>query len=221
MTRIFGFAVLLLGIALPVSATPMTWTFTGTVNGGAIREIPDETPITVAWTFDDATAGHCYFTHQSVSVQIDSPRGPLTYQATGFLLSDARLDAGCVVAQSDMELRLPWWSGPVLPDARLDPYLLAYPGGLFWQDAGLQGAFPAMQPQTVRFISQPFDLPYQSGDTTEREQSLTTYLTAMPPQAFNRTVSIADKVPTAEVPEPVSLLLVAAGLIVLVCRKVS
>jgi hypothetical protein len=113
-------------------ATPVTWTFAGTVGvqGPPQVEIPDGTPVRVDWTFDPGTmTNYCHpgqdsgwYEPQSATVTIYGTTGPLTYHAAGgFLVSGSIQPLACASNTSYsnyMELRLFWWSGrlgPILP----------------------------------------------------------------------------------------------------------
>jgi hypothetical protein len=171
-------AVSILGVSVRgAAASPITWVFTGTIGEGNsphLAEIPDGTPVRVAWTFDPSTSvNQCaanqptgWYENQSLQVDIYSTIGDLTYTATGFLISDSILPQGCVnnagIYSNNMELRFGGiWQGPDLPSAHFLGDTGTAPG-LFWVDGPLQGpgtlhgAFPTVQPQSVSFTMAAF-----------------------------------------------------------------
>jgi hypothetical protein len=189
------------------SASPVTWTFAGTVGvqGPPQVEIPNGTPVRFDWMFDpDSRLNLClpgqvsgWYYGQSATVTIYGTTGPLVYHAAaGFLISGSIQPNGCTYDagsySSFMELRLISWSGPNLSAAFLDPEDLGYPPGLFWGQPPTHGAFPTSPPASVLFEMQPF-------------------FAGIDPQThFIQNVFVSGTLES--VPEPASLSLLALGL---------
>jgi hypothetical protein len=155
LTRTLALTALLLALVVPSAhASVITWSFYGaTTQDYGIAEIPIGTPFQVDWTFEPMEPNLCrpgtggIYQNQSVHLQL----GQYGYDATGFLLVDGRITDACGHnIYSDMELRLPYWSGPSFPDAQLFDRSPSYPPGLFWtDDALLNGQFPAAPPASA------------------------------------------------------------------------
>jgi hypothetical protein len=148
-------AAAMLAVAAPATATPFSWQFVGTTGSASISEIPVGSPVTVTWTLDPDVPNVCgpaspygLFAGQSVTVDITTPGGILTYQATGSLLAGSQIGNVCGELTNAMELRLPSWSGPPsFADAFFLGAGMGYPPGLFYSRSSPSSAFPLSDQQ--------------------------------------------------------------------------
>lgn len=211
MRRVLLSVVWLIVSALPAAASSVTWEFSGLTyrfNGTEMHDIPDGTPVTVLWTFDQITPSGCaapspvgLYEGQFASVSFASPTmGPMHYAAHGLLIAGGRFDFVCDAprAMPDVELRLISWTGPDVSDGELRPGGRFDSGGLFWMEpARADGLFPTIPPEEAFFMMSPIGLHQVA--------------------AYVNFVGVAAS-PTP-VPEPSTMVLVGSGLIWMVRRS--
>jgi hypothetical protein len=184
-------------------ASSITWQFAGTMNNGAIAEIPVGTYVSISWTFDSAQANTCapgqptgVYLNQNLDVTIFSTIGPLHYTATGgrFYVNTYGV-VGCnATGNGGMELRfLGAFTGPDLPEAVFSPDMVPAASGLFWGDNSSIGDIPTTPPDSANFNWGVYR--FISGSHTQP------------------TVLLGSSV--APIPEPSTVVLLASGLALL------
>jgi MYXO-CTERM domain-containing protein len=152
MKRMVLVGALLLGLARPASATPITWEFQGAVNSSQLSQFPVGTSVTLDWTADPATANACGGSDPAVGVYFGQSLveriGGMTFQIDGILTVGTNVSRGCSGApDNSVQLSLVNWSGP---DLREGPLGRAWPccfsPAMFWTNAGPTGAYPLLPP---------------------------------------------------------------------------
>jgi len=151
--RLIGFCLLLLAVAVPAAASPITWTFTGTVTNVVNFSIPDltltiplGTPVLITLSFDTASVDACaaantgFFT--SAGALFILP-GPAVYSGSGGL--EANFPGICTphTPGVDYVLRIPVINGGGSPVARAYVHWFAPDGNA--------DVVPTIRPDTVDF----------------------------------------------------------------------
>lgn len=149
-TRCTVFFALFLALAARANASPVTWQFQGFVSSnGIIPEIPDNSLMTVTWSFDSAEPNMCGPNAQTgtyAGQHVDFLVGSYLYSAVGFFQSGQPITLGCSTPPHvwGNELRLTLWTGPSFPTAVFLGSAAFFPG-IFWGE-DLNGALPKNPP---------------------------------------------------------------------------
>jgi hypothetical protein len=198
-----GLAGLLLSVAAPGQASPITWTFAGLTNGSQIDQIPVGSPFTMSVFLDSSAPNACpagypmgvYSGAGGVLTVESAVAGTLVYTASSSLLYSGTLESvGCSPIAAPppgpgaVELRMGAWSGPSFSNAIFQSVIGGPSPGLFWFiPGGTNGDFPMDQP-----LAPYFDGPYYNVAAGSR--AITSFTSVRP------------------IPEPALLFLFAGGL---------
>ena len=152
-----GGFVCALGFAAPAAATPVTWTFDGSVVASQVAALPPGAPVTVNWTADAAAPNACAATDPAVGIFFgQSVTGTLNGQTFAI---DAILTVGTTVSRgcfgppdTSAALNLVSWSGPNAAEGPLVPfYPCCIAPRMFWSNPVPIGTYPSSPPISAVF----------------------------------------------------------------------
>jgi hypothetical protein len=128
MTRaLVGGVFLLLGLAAPAAATPITWGFQGSVVASQIAAFPVGTAVTLDWVADAAAPNACASLDPAVGIyfgqSLTETIGGMSYTIGGILTVGTTLSRGCFGApDTSVRLNLINWSGPNVVEGPIVPF---------------------------------------------------------------------------------------------------
>ena len=162
MTRaLVGGVFLLLGLAAPAAATPITWGFQGAVVASQIAAFPVGTPVTLDWAADPATPNACASTDPAVGIyfgqSLTETIGGMSYTIGGILTVGTTLSRGCFgAADSSVRLNLVTWSGPNVVEGPVVPFWpCCNVPSMLWFNAAPTDQYPVRPPQSA-LLSGPY-----------------------------------------------------------------
>ncbi len=121
-TWLLSLGIFLFAVA-HADATPLSWEYHGAVTQDfGLSEFPVGTPVTFNWAADTAAPNVCSGTDPAVGIYsgqtLTETIGGMTYQIGGILTIGTDISRGCFGAFDPraLELRLVTWAGPGTPD---------------------------------------------------------------------------------------------------------
>lgn len=165
MTRaLVGGVCLVLGLAAPAAAAPITWGFEGSVVASQVGAFPIGTPVTLDWAADPSAPNACASADPAVGIyfgqSLTETLDGMSYTIGGILTVGTTLARGCSgPADIGVELNLVTWTGPNMTEGPLvTSWICCGIPAMAWNNVLPAGAYPSLPP-----VSATLQGPYFAG----------------------------------------------------------